>query len=383
MNIRTKLVLLSVFLLIISGGVFYLFPGNIIVIAAVIVVGGGIAFGAAGAIVKPIEQLKGAAQEIAKGNLEIKLDIDESAELGGVAKQIQNTATTLVNRIEEQKNLNQRLSDQKKEIEQTTDEIHYINEQITASINYAERIQRSMLPNQKMLKGIFKESLIIYKPKDVVSGDFYWFERMTRGANEYIVVAAADCTGHGVPGAIMSMMGNNLLTNIVYYQNYLDPDKIITRMDQEIKYELKQEGDDSKDGMEMGLCVIDLDSFELDYAGGGIPLYILRNGELMVEKADKVMLGGMVARKEGENPINVRHLQLEKGDQIYLCSDGFQDQFGGPSDKKFMAKRLRELFVEVGDKPMKEQQEIIENRFMEWKGEGEQTDDVMLLGFKV
>ena len=381
MNIRTKLVLFSVLLVVFSGGLVYAFPDQIIVLAAVGVGGVIISFVVSGIIVSPIEQLKKAAEEIAKGNLNVKVNIKKTDELGSLSSQITSTASTLLKRIDEQKKLSQQLKDQKKEIEHTTEEIHYINKQITASINYAERIQRSMLPDQKMLRGIFKESLLIYKPKDVVSGDFYWFERMTRGSNEYIVVAAADCTGHGVPGAIMSMMGNNLLTNIVYYQNYLDPDKIITRMDQEIKYELKQEGDDSKDGMEMGLCVIDLDTFELDYAGGGIPLYILRDGELIVTKPDKVMLGGMQGKTESD--IKVHHIQLQKGDQLYMCSDGFQDQFGGPNDKKFMGKRLRDLLVEVGDKPMKQQQQMIEERFNAWKGDTEQTDDVMLMGFKV
>ncbi|MEL6560502.1 MAG: PP2C family protein-serine/threonine phosphatase, partial [Bacteroidota bacterium] len=248
-----------------------------------------------------------------------------------------------------------------------------------------ERIQRSMLPDAKMLKGIFKESFILYKPKDVVSGDFYWFERINRAGKEYMVIAAADCTGHGVPGAIMSMMGNNLLTNIVYYQNYLDPNKILARMDQEIKYELKQgeNPEDSKDGMEMGLCVLDLDTNELDYAGGGIPLYIMRDGELMIYKPDKVMLGGMVGKSEDDNNLNVHHIQLQKKDTLYLCSDGFQDQFGGPQDKKFMAKRLRELFNEISDKPMVEQNEIINDRFSDWKKDTDQTDDVMMLGFRI
>ena len=382
---KIKLILLTLVVLAVAIGIPLSVPSisfiNIIApVAAVILAVGGIYV-----ITQPLEQLKDLSNEIAKGNLNIKSSISNSHELGGIAEQLDNTAMLLMNKIEDQKTFNQRIEEQKKELETTTEEIHYINKQITASINYAERIQRSMLPDQKMLKGIFKESFIIYMPKDVVSGDFYWFERINRAGKEYMVVAAADCTGHGVPGAIMSMMGNNLLTNIVYYQNYLDPNKILARMDQEIKYELKQgeNPEDSKDGMEMALCVIDLDTNELDYAGGGIPLYIMRDGELITYKPDKVMLGGMVGQSEDDNLLNVHHIQLQKNDKLYLCSDGFQDQFGGPQDKKFMAKRLRELFKEIHEASMEEQNQVIAQRFEDWKKDTDQTDDVMVLGFRI
>lgn len=382
---KIKLYLLTIIVLAVSVGVPAILPDVTAIkyISAAV----GLIIGIAGVTLfySPLEKLKSLSEEIAKGNLNIKSEIDKSNEFGGIAEQLDNTASLLLNKIEDQKTFNQRIEEQRKELESTTEEIHYINKQITASINYAERIQRSMLPDAKMLKGIFKESFILYKPKDVVSGDFYWFERINRAGKEYMVIAAADCTGHGVPGAIMSMMGNNLLTNIVYYQNYLDPNKILARMDQEIKYELKQgeNPEDSKDGMEMGLCVLDLDTNELDYAGGGIPLYIMRDGELMIYKPDKVMLGGMVGKSEDDNNLNVHHIQLQKKDTLYLCSDGFQDQFGGPQDKKFMAKRLKELFNEISDKPMVEQNEIINDRFSDWKKDTDQTDDVMMLGFRI
>lgn len=383
MKIKLYLLTLVVVAMVLSIPIFLPDVPSINFIAAAV----GLVLGIAGisTFYSPLEKLKGLSDEIAKGNLNVKSDIDPSHEFGGIAEQLDNTASLLLNKIEDQKTFNQRIEEQKKELESTSEEIHYINKQITASINYAERIQRSMLPDQKMLKGIFKESFILYKPKDVVSGDFYWFERINRAGKEYMVVAAADCTGHGVPGAIMSMMGNNLLTNIVYYQNYLDPNKILARMDQEIKYELKQgeNPEDSKDGMEMALCVLDLDTNELDYAGGGIPLYIMREGELIIYKPDKVMLGGMVGKSEDDNNLNVHHIQLQKKDTIYLCSDGFQDQFGGPQDKKFMAKRLRELFQEISEKPMADQNNIISERFSEWKKDTDQTDDVMMLGFRI
>ena len=382
---KIKLILLTLVVLALAIGIPYTLPSvssiNILAaVASAVVAVVGISI-----IIKPIDELKQLAGEIKKGNLNIKSSLGQSHELGVVAEQLDNTAMLLMNKIEDQKTFNQRIEEQRRELESTTEEIHYINKQITASINYAERIQRSMLPDQKMLKGIFKESFIIYKPKDVVSGDFYWFERINRAGKEFMVVAAADCTGHGVPGAIMSMMGNNLLTNIVYYQNYLDPNKILARMDQEIKYELKQgeNPEDSKDGMEMALCVIDLDTNELDYAGGGIPLYIMRDGELITYKPDKVMLGGMVGQSEDDNALNVHHIQLQKNDKIYLCSDGFQDQFGGPQDKKFMAKRLRELFKEIHGESMEEQNTMITERFQDWKKDTDQTDDVMVLGFRI
>ena len=382
---KIKLYLLTLIVVAVSVGIPIILPevSAIKYLSAAV----GLIIGIAGVTLfySPLEKLKNLSEEIAKGNLNIKSEIEQSNEFGGIAEQLDNTASLLLNKIEDQKTFNQRIEEQRKELESTTEEIHNINKQITASINYAERIQRSMLPDAKMLKGIFKESFILYKPKDVVSGDFYWFERINRAGKEYMVIAAADCTGHGVPGAIMSMMGNNLLTNIVYYQNYLDPNKILARMDQEIKYELKQgeNPEDSKDGMEMALCVLDLDTNELDYAGGGIPLYIMREGELIIYKPDKVMLGGMVGKSEDDNNLNVHHIQLQKKDTLYLCSDGFQDQFGGSQDKKFMAKRLRELFIEISGKSMAEQNEIINNRFSDWKKDTDQTDDVMMLGFRI
>ncbi len=382
---KVKLILLTVVVIILTVGIPILVPDipYIEIISALV----GLILGLLGiiTILKPIDTIKEISEEIAKGNFNIETNINKSHEFGLVAEQLDKTASLLINNIENERTFNQRIEEQRKELESTTEEIHYVNKQLTASINYAERIQRSMLPDEKMLKGIFKESFIFYRPKDVVSGDFYWFEKINRAGKEYMVIAAADCTGHGVPGAIMSMMGNNLLTNIVYYQNYLDPNKILARMDQEIKYELKQgeNPEDSKDGMEMALCVVDLDTNELGYAGGGIPLYIMREGELIVHKADKVMLGGMVGKTEDDNSLSVHNVQLQKKDTIYMCSDGFQDQFGGPQDKKFMAKRLRELFKEASELPLKEQKELISQRFEDWKKDSDQTDDVMVLGFRI
>jgi len=382
---KIKLIVLLTIALVTAGVIPILVPA--VPFIGILSASIGLIIGIVGIIstVKPLDKIIELSNEIARGNLNATSGISKSHELGVVAEQLDNTASLLVNKIEDQKTFNQRIEEQRKELESTTEEIHYINKQITASINYAERIQRSMLPDEKMLKGIFKENFIFYRPKDVVSGDFYWFEKINRAGKEYMVVAAADCTGHGVPGAIMSMMGNNLLTNIVYYQNYLDPNKILARMDQEIKYELKQgeNPEDSKDGMEMALCVVDLDTNELGYAGGGIPLYIMRDGELIIHKADKVMLGGMAGETEDDNSLSVHNIQLQKKDTVYMCSDGFQDQFGGPQDKKFMAKRLRELFKEISDQPLKEQKEIITQRFEDWKKDSDQTDDVMVLGFRI
>lgn len=340
---------------------------------------------AANIFVKPIIKLSQAAEELSKGNLQIKLDIKSKDEVGKLAKQVEHASEMLYKRMEEQKELNDQLADQKDEIESQKSRLEEANTQIEDSIKYAQRIQQSILPSLKVMDKVTKGAFIINKPKDVVSGDFYWFERVRQGRNEYLVIACADCTGHGVPGSIMSIMGSNQLTNIVYYQNYLDPNKILARVDKQIKLELQRDGSDSyRDGMEMGLISINLDDLSSEFSGAGIQLHLLRNGELTTFKGPRAMIGGMDGdEKTVSTKLGKEAFQLLDGDKIYMFSDGFQDQFGGENDKRFMAKNLKALIVETATLPMKEQQQQLETAFQNWIGETPQTDDVLVMGIEI
>ena len=343
---------------------------------------------AANIFVRPIVILSKAAEEISKGNLKVKIPIKGKDEIGKLANTLQKTTQMLIKRIGEQKMLNTRLQDQKEKLESQKGTIERVHEEVRDSINYAKRIQNSILPVPKDLLRDFNDKLLLYRPKDVVSGDFYWFERVRTGRKEHMIIVVADCTGHGVPGAIMSMMGSNQLTNIIYYQNYIDPEKILSRLDKAIKFELYRDTEDDEprhDGMEAGVCVVDLDTMELTFAGAGLPLFFIRKGEMQLFKSPKVTIGRMDGNEKAtEDQFTPVKLQLEKGDRVYLSSDGLQDQFGGPSDKRFMSKNFRNLLMISGqDRTMAEQEEKLNQALDHWMGDGEQTDDVVVLGFEI
>lgn len=341
---------------------------------------------AANLFVKPIVKLSRAASEIGKGNFNVDLRVKSKDEVGNLARQLFKTSQILIKQIEKQKVLNRKLEDQKKEISSQKELLEHANIQVRDSIYYAERIQKSMLPDTSTIRRLLRDGMVIYMPKDIVSGDFYWFERVRKGRNEYLVVACADCTGHGVPGAIMSIMGSNQLTNIVYYQNNLDPQKILARLDKTIKFELYREELDAvkKDGMEIGVCVINLDEDILEFSGMGLPLYLIRDGKMKIYKGPRLMAGGTDGdEKEVEDQLNKDIIKLQKRDRIYMASDGYQDQFGGTEDKKFMGKNFRQLLLDTSGEKMSKQQEILIDTFKKWKKNYPQTDDVVILGFEV
>ena len=346
-----------------------------------------LALAVANIFVKPIVKLSQAAEELSKGNLDIELPTGSNDEIGKLAKQMAQTSRNLIGQIEEQKETNKQLIDQKTQIEMQKNQLVSVSSQIRDSINYAERIQRSTLPPVSTLQNVFSDSFVTYKPKDIIGGDFYWFEHVRRGNNEYMIIACGDCTGHGVPGCIMSIMGSNQLTNIIYYQNYLDPKKIISRLDKVIKFELQREADDvNRDGMEIGICVIDMDTLKMEFAGAGIPLRLMKHGseELTIIKSPRQMVGGIDGdEQEVHAQLTKETMQLEVKDRIFLSSDGFQDQFGGKYDKKFMSRNFNRLIEETSSKPIAEQKRIIEKTFSEWYKNTSQTDDICVLGLEI
>lgn len=343
---------------------------------------------AANIFVRPIVHLSKAAEEIGKGKLNTKITINSNDEVGTLAKQLSKMGNGFYRQIKEQRQLNKKLHFQKQKMENQKNQLEFFSSQIKDSISYAERIQRATLPPTSTLQDVFPNSFVMYKPKDLIGGDFYWFEKVRKGNNEYMIIACADCTGHGVPGAIMSIMGSNQLTNIIYYQNYIDPKRIISRLDKVIKFELQRETDEetNRDGMEIGVCVIDLDTLKMEFAGVGIPLRIIKAGtnELTIFKSARMMVGGMEGDEQQVNAnLKKEEIQLDPHDKIYLTSDGYQDQFGGEHDKKFMTKNFNKLLEESSTKSMKEQQNILENTMKEWSKNTSQTDDIVVLGFEI
>jgi PAS domain S-box-containing protein len=256
-------------------------------------------------------------------------------------------------------------------------EIQNKNKKITESINYAKRIQTAILPNTRVINRALPDSFILYKPRDVVSGDFPWFVQI----KDDIFIAAVDCTGHGVPGALLSLIGYFLLNDIVRSRKVTEPGKILDLLDEGVTTTLRQDEDaTTKDGMDIALCKINLISGEVSYAGAHRPLYIMQRGIMEEVKGNKFPIGGGIFKNQ-TNFTNTR-LNLTKGDSIYFCSDGFPDQFGGPEGRKFGPKKTREIIERVHTLPMKEAVHVFDQEWENWKGEQKQTDDVLLIGIK-
>ena len=257
-------------------------------------------------------------------------------------------------------------------------EIQSKNKKITESINYAKRIQGAILPDNQIIDKHFPQSFILYKARDVVSGDFPWF--ITVGDD--IFIAAVDCTGHGVPGALISLIGYFLLNDIVRSRKITEPGQILDELDKGVTQTLRQDQDNSKtkDGMDISLCRINLKKKEVAYAGAHRPLYLVKNDEFEEIKGNRFPIGGGIFKNQTN--FDTYHTEVGAGDSIYFCSDGFPDQFGGPENRKFGPKRLREFIKENYKKNMNEFYNEIDHEWETWKGDTKQTDDVLLIGIK-
>ncbi|NJO00569.1 MAG: PAS domain S-box protein, partial [Bacteroidia bacterium] len=258
-------------------------------------------------------------------------------------------------------------------------EISQKNRKITESINYAKRIQEAILPDTSYIRQYLKDSFILYKPRDVVSGDFPWF--FQKGDDVYI--AAVDCTGHGVPGALISLIGFFLLNNIVNVKEANNPGSILDFLDDEVTKTLKQDESDSstKDGMDISLCKINPRRMQIEYAGAHRPLYYLSEGELHEIKGNKFPIGGAQYKNRGHFTNTV--INYKEGDSLYLFSDGFPDQFGGAKNKKFSPRRIREIIKNNYNLPLNEISRVLDEEFEKWRGNNKQTDDVLMIGIKL
>ena len=261
-------------------------------------------------------------------------------------------------------------------LEEANREITYKNEQIIQSISYAQRIQSAVMPDEYSLQEYFDDHFLFYIPKDIVSGDFFWVKEK----GDYVLFTAADCTGHGVPGAFMSMLGITMLNEISSGNRFENSADILDRLRDKVKEALDQNKNaDTKDGMDMSLGMFHKKSRTLYWSGANNPLFLVRRGELKEYKADKQPIGQHMMEK----PFTNHEITLQNGDQLYMFSDGFPDQYGGPRNKKFMRKNFKNLLLKNSGKNMNQQKSLLNQAFLNWKKEGEQIDDVIVLGLRV
>lgn len=252
---------------------------------------------------------------------------------------------------------------------------------IVDSIRYARDIQVAILPEIEEIQSALIQSFVLFKPKDIVSGDFYWYTKKNISKGKTFI-AACDCTGHGVPGAFVSMIGNDLLNQIIVEKDNDNPGEILSLLSIGMKSVFTRTGSEqqAKDGMDMTLCVFDKNLKTLEFAGAQNPLFLIRNGELTEYRGDKQPIGG---RTELNYHFTNHKIKLQKGDTIYIFSDGYQDQFGGEKNKKFMSKRFKKLLLDIQEKSMDRQRQILAQTIEKWKGDRTQLDDILVIGVRV
>jgi len=273
--------------------------------------------------------------------------------------------------------INKELDFKNKKIENAYAIIEERNKEITDSIHYAKRIQRAMITSDNYISQYVKDYFIFYQPKDIVSGDFYW---AVNHHNKFYI-AVADCTGHGVPGAFMSLLNISFLNENVIEKNIVNPDMVLNEQRNHIIKALNPIGnEDSKDGMDCVLCAFDFNALTLEYAAANNSFYIIRSGELIICKADKMPVGKSPTDSQ---PFTYNKVQLQKSDSVYIFTDGYADQFGGKKGKKFKYKQLEEILLANCNLPLEQQKQILDTKFKEWKGNLEQVDDVLLIGIKI
>ncbi len=259
-------------------------------------------------------------------------------------------------------------------------EINRQNKSIQSSINYAKRIQEAMLHRNDVFKELVPESFVLYKPRDVVSGDFYWISEIKNWYDPDIVISAVDCTGHGIPGAFMSMIGMNALNGIIS-QGIAESNQILNTLDKEIKSALQQDQTGNKDGMDIALCIYRKEKDIVEFSGAKNPLIYIQNNELHQIKGDRNSIGG--GGQNNEQEFTKHTVVIDQPTTFYIYSDGYQDQFGEVTNKKFMTKKFKQLLFDIHQLPMHEQKTMLDQKIEEWRGSGKQTDDILVIGFKL
>jgi ligand-binding sensor domain-containing protein/serine phosphatase RsbU (regulator of sigma subunit) len=277
---------------------------------------------------------------------------------------------------------NRILAKQRDEISHQKRLVEKRNDNITNSINYAKRIQEAILPPMDEIKAFLPEFFIYFEPKDIVSGDFYWISTPHHREGK-MVVAAVDCTGHGVPGAFMSMIGNDLLNEIVNLREIVEPDRILQELHFSINKTLKQQDTFNRDGMDLVLCVIDKNQKTVEFAGAKNALYYIQKGELHEIKGDKMPIGGYYKELEPSRKFTKHIIPIDQPTHFYMLSDGFQDQYGEHSHKKFSRQQIRKVLLEIHQNSLDEQKQILADTIRNWMGNEDQIDDILVFGFKL
>jgi len=279
----------------------------------------------------------------------------------------------ILNRFRVTRRQRNTIVEQKAKVDLAYDELEEKNKEILDSIIYAKRIQQAILPPKKHVKRCLPNSFILYKPKDIVAGDFYWLEEK----DGLILFAAADCTGHGVPGAMVSVICNNGLNRAVREHGITDPGSILDKAREIVLEEFEKSDEDVTDGMDIALC--SLEGKKVKYAGANNPLWLIRNGEIIELKGDKQPIG----KYDHQEPFTTYDMDLLEGDSIYIFSDGYSDQFGGEKGKKLKTVNFKRLLLSMQSEPMEKQGDMLDKAFEEWRGDLEQIDDVCVIGVRI
>jgi serine phosphatase RsbU (regulator of sigma subunit) len=312
------------------------------------------------------------ANEIGKGNLAVGYErLGEKDLLGNALIRMRDSLRVYAEEMEE------KVRERTQEVMEKSGKLELAYREIRDSIHYARRIQEAILPAEQVIYKVFSDSFIFYRPKDIVCGDFYWFAHL----GDEVVMAAIDCTGHGVPGALMTVIGNSILHQIVNFSGVTDPAKILNQLDRRLLEIMRHHGGAiTNDGMDVSVCRYKISKKELTFAGAKRPLYLFKKGEVLEIKVNKFPIGSF--QYDAEKLFTEHRLNVNAGDTIYMFSDGYQDQFGGPDGKKLMIGVFRKLLQDIQEMPMKDQVKQVEKRMQQWQGDMEQTDDMLLMGVR-
>lgn len=293
--------------------------------------------------------------------------------------EMETTNNHLISATWRERDMKKQLTETLAELQRTKELVEAQNKRISESISYARKIQLAINATEQDICSGLRNSFVYYKPKDVISGDFPWHFRK----NKYAFIAAVDCTGHGVPGAMMSMIGNLLLNDIINDDLLPEPGDVLLRLHHAVVKTLKQDLPDSNsnDGMDIGLCRIDLETGELKYAGAHRPLFYMRNGIIESLRGDKFPIGGV--QYKDKNNYQTHTIHLKKGESVFLFSDGYADQIGGKEGKKIMSSGLKRILESNAGRSMKEIKNVLEYEFEHWKGNHKQIDDVLIIGLSI
>ncbi|MFN8699548.1 MAG: PP2C family protein-serine/threonine phosphatase [Flavobacteriales bacterium] len=329
-------------------------------------------------LISNFEKTKEFSLQVGAGNFNVEFTpLSEYDELGKSLLRMRKDLASYRSEMEQKVNAQTiEIRRQKEAVEQQKERITELYHDLQSSIDYAQRLQESILPDEALIRKLFPESFVLFRPKATVSGDFYWFKEL---GNKKIF-AAADCTGHGVPGAFMSLVGHNALNQVT--KVFTRPDQILNNVNRLSSEALRHRGSDDslRDGMDIAVCSIDPYTLQLEFSGAHNPVYIIRDGELTELESDPFSIGAFY---EGERSFTCKTFQLQEGDCIYTFSDGYADQFGGPKNKKFMRKQFRETLLKYHHDPMPEQKWRLTEVLDRWKGSREQVDDILVIGVRV